>query len=106
MVTENVKLEWLVALPGRIALVVVYEFVVRPKTIVRVLAPECPVVAVRDRRVPGGFDKQAFPAQPGAPVLANVGQPGAFTGWLHFYPLARTASSSARFTATRANCTL
>lgn len=70
------------------------------------LAPEVPIVAVRDGGIPNRFDKEAFPAEVGAAVLPDVGQPRPFTRWLHDHAFPRTASSNARFTATRANCTL
>src|SRR5882724_2041943 len=110
LVAASFSLKRLVALSRRIALVIVHQLAVRSQTIVRVLAPESAVVAVGYRGVPGRLDKHAFPAQVGAPVLTNVGQSGALPRWLRhlksFYALARTASSSARFTATRASCTL
>src|SRR6266850_824274 len=100
LVAASFSLKRFVALSRRIALVIVHQLAVRSQTIVRVLAPESAVVAVGYRGVPGRLDKHAFPAQVGAPVLANVGQSGALPRWLRhlksFYALARTASSSAR----------
>src|ERR1017187_4326863 len=72
------KLQRLVALPGRVAFVVVDDFAVRAEAVVSVLAPEEPVVAVLDRGVPLGFDELALPVEVVAPVHADVGQSGEF----------------------------
>src|SRR5207244_8812561 len=110
LVAASFSLKRFVALSRRIALVIVHQLAIRSQTIVRMLTPKSAVIAVRYRGVPGRLDKHAFPAQVCAPVLANVGESGALPRWLRhlksFYAHARTASSSARFTATRANCTL
>src|SRR5437899_9854444 len=74
LVAAFLSLKRLVALSRRIALVIVHQLAVRPQAVVRVLAPESAVVAMGYRRIPGRLDKHAFPAQVGAPVLANVGQ--------------------------------
>src|SRR5579862_3861140 len=68
------------------------------------LAPEGPVVAARDGRIPGRIDIKTLPAQILTTIFADVGQASPLTRILRGH--ARTAWSSARFTATRASCTL
>src|SRR5579863_6685591 len=56
LVAADYKLQSLITLADRIALVIIHELVVRPQAVVCVLAPEGPIVAVRNRGIPGGFD--------------------------------------------------
>ena len=69
-----------IAAAGRIAFVFVDDFAIRPEAVVCVLAPEGPIVAMRNRRVPFGLDKHALPAQKFAPVQIDIRETGAFHG--------------------------
>jgi hypothetical protein len=67
------NLQRLIALPGRITLVIVRDPAVWPQTVIRMLTPERAIVPVLDRRIPLGLDEHAFPAQVVATLLPDNG---------------------------------
>ena len=86
-------------------LIIIGELAIRTQAIAGMLAPERTIVAVRDGRVPHGFDVQTFPAEITATILTDTRRSGAFAEiGIHYAAL--PAANNARFTATCVSFTL
>src|SRR5690348_2644724 len=72
------RLKRLVALPRRVALVVVYDLPVRAQALLGLVAPAGAVARVRNGGVPFRLDVQAFPAQRIAAIIVERSQRRAF----------------------------
>src|SRR5260221_216359 len=70
-------LKRLIALPRRIALVIVDQLPIRSHTLLRLMTPEQPVARMRHGRIPFRLDVHAFPAEVVAAVVVEASQRGA-----------------------------